>query len=459
MTAQTWTNKGIALVRKAQFKKICDGGQNPKWWNGSVQSAAQRAADLCLGREAIEGPHAKAVFGGVGNTWLSCLVQAPGTLIKEVGCDAVWMVCDVVNGKALVCWPMESRAPFGVPPDDDKAAVWEKPSWQPAVVQDNLEVRFVHITVVDNWEVVPSRLMTPMEMTTRGLMPGSTYLALLPIRDPENMFTFAARSCFQNLSKTVLDSIMEFQIEGYDPNSMSLYAVLVELIKHNVPGAALDESKLLEILEKRAIPPDDSSIVAEVATEAIGLLDKQDAEQMEALMKKKEEDDVQRNEFRSSLQILSARVHGGRYDAMTTAKGMKFGKARLGAIRKCLSDMFPHQIGLKFPTAAGYTSHTFGDFQTMLPAGALLYHDVKLGRWLVSHRQHGSRSRAWALYGKQVSLRLVTQWCWKNRLVHESGGRLNCLDCPVTGVFDGERGGNLHADTTMAVRMAYNTIP
>ena len=275
-------------------------------------------------------------------------------LIKEVGCDAVWVVCDIINGKALVCWPMESRTPFGVPPDDDKAAVWEKPSWQPAVVQDNLEVRFVHITVVDNWEVVPSRLMTPMEMTTRGLMPGSTYLALLPIRDPENMFTFAARSCFQNLSKTVLDSIMEFQIEGYDPNSMSLYAVLVELIKHNVPGAAFDESKLLEILEKRAIPPDDSSIVAEVATEAIGLLDKQDAEQMEAIMKKKEDDDdVQRNEFRSSLQILSARVHGGRYDAMTTAKGMKFGKARLGAIRKCLSDMFPHQIGLKFPTAAG----------------------------------------------------------------------------------------------------------
>lgn len=197
-----WTNKGIALVRKAQFKKICDGGQNPRWWNGFVQSAAQRAADLCLGQEAIEGPHAKAVFDGVGNTWLSCLVQAPGTLFKEVGCDAVWMVCDVVNGKALVCWPMESREPFFVPPDDDEA-VWQKPCWHPAVVQDNFEVRFVHITVVDNWEVVPSRLMTPMEMTIRGLMPGSTYLASLPIRDPENMFTFAARSCFQNLSKTV----------------------------------------------------------------------------------------------------------------------------------------------------------------------------------------------------------------------------------------------------------------
>ena len=31
---------------------------------------------------------------------------------------------------------------------------------------------------------------------------------------------------------------------------------------------------------------------------------------------------------------------------------------------------------------------------------------------------------------------------------------LNCLDCSVTGDFDGERGGNLHADTAMAVRMA-----
>lgn len=98
---------------------------------------------------------------------------------------------------------------------------------------------------------------------------------------------------------------------------MSLYAVLVELIKHNVPGAA--QSKLLEILEKRAIPPDDSSIVAEVATEAICLLDKQGAEQMEAIMKKKEDDYVQRNEFRARLQILSAKVHG-RYAAMTSER-------------------------------------------------------------------------------------------------------------------------------------------
>ena len=75
---------------------------------------------------------------------------------------------------------------------------------------------------------------------------------------------------------------------------------------------------------------------------------------------------------------------------------------------------------------------TYQEALSMLPSEVKLYEDTHARRWQAFYKSVGGCSRAWQLYGFELSLKLVIQWAWREVLFRAG---LEEDSCPIRNLF------------------------
>ncbi len=291
------------------------------------------------------------------------------------------------------------------------------------------------ITDLKQYKGMPVRWTPPLYQVLLGVAPQSAKIVAEQVGREDDLDVLAAKQCFYDINKEVLVKYAGL-IDLALPRGVTLYTVCKLLVMRCLGiGEGVELSR---ILGKRRFRKDNRTELWQHVP-AAGLLDKQDAKEMEQILVQQEAEHKEHREYHKSLGVLNKKVYPRFSNWMAAAANNP--KARCDQAKKAIDHSpYSNYFGRLVPLTDSITQEQATDITA---PGYYVYKHEELARRLCRHQYStDSRSAAWAHYGFKESLMMVLRWAWF-RCMQDNG--YDPLDCPVAGLLP-KRSGDLAID-------------
>jgi hypothetical protein len=252
------------------------------------------------------------------------------------------------------------------------------------------------------------------------LQKDSTKLGLLAVSDVsyQPFLHLAARHAFWKVEKVELMKLAKMQ-KVEVPANVSLYQLVVSLIKAILPGCTTDECiKYAKFRVAHGEKSDTWHDEISACDEAQAVLERSDAQAVKTEQKNAAADKQEHIEFRKEFTKASRKAAEER--AKFSQKTDKQKKDELKRKYKKLPDLPPSDIPVH-------------NARCMIPPGSFLWQDDKQGSWQGHHPPYPRKGRSWRKWGEGTALKLVLRHLWCRYLIDEGW---DCDLCPVPDLFE-----------------------
>lgn len=255
--------------------------------------------------------------------------------------------------------------------------------------------------------------------------------------EPEDLLQFCARQGFWDLEVGYLRDLASFVKLELRPDASAVECVEA-LAMHAIDGAT--EKEVQDAMMARAKHGGGSGFgdAAKLGkdNELILALDKREIDEIHKMIDKDKSAAESKLLFKERANEIGAKLLGhGDIDAALSERGAKQKSLMKAAAEK----RFPASVGKSFKMEKLPSQF---DGQMCAPDGVHVYRDDVLQRWLCCSKW-GNRSRAFALWGFRTALLMLLRWSWLQALQEK---KLSPLDCPVAGIWEHSRTGNVKND-------------
>jgi hypothetical protein len=352
----------------------------------------------------------------------------PGMIIRNTCWQYLhWMVTGDMNlNGVIVLRALKEHMPL-----EPGIDFW-KPQWPR--YPSNMELN--HVFGVDDWMVVPTRWVSPLEMRSRGYTKDDSGVMLQSVDDEKTLLQAAADECFYDIPLTVLTKLAKY-LNAPQPKGTDLFPMCRHLIRFAYKyGDKPDDVVLMTKLDKRTWAKDSQNLWKH--KEAIALLEKHDQKLINEQIAQEQLDEVQLESFEMSLLELRGQLQPALRDLLSKLK-VKSPAERTDAITGEVKRRFPGYMKKIFPNVCA--NITQEQAQSLMPPEGGIYKYIDWNLW-VCRMGPLCRSRSITFHGFHNALMMLLRWSWK-LCMHANG--MTVLDCPVRGIFP-PRTGDIVAD-------------